>query len=81
VFIVNYRAGSFVSVADRIWIFRIQGEVMRLYELRDNLTNPKSFEERDQLKVDPDTRAENDGLGGRANGVLDFVWPDIFDRL
>lgn len=81
VFVVDYRPRSFVGIANRIRVFWVEGEVVCFDQLRDNLSNPETLQERDQLEVNADARAEDDSLGRRANRVLDFVWPDVFDRL
>ena len=54
---------------------------MAFDELRDNLANSKTFEERDQSEVDLHGGSEDDGFGGGGDGIFDLVGPDIFDRL
>lgn len=54
---------------------------MTFDELRDNLADPETLEERDQFEVDLHGGSEDDGFGRGGNGVFDLVGPDIFDRL
>lgn len=54
---------------------------MAFDELRDNLANSETLEERDQPEVDLHGSPEDDGFGGGGDGVFDLVGPDIFDRL
>jgi hypothetical protein len=79
--VVNDCPRVLVGVADRVRIFWVKREVMRFYQLRNDLPNSEAFEKRNQLKIDSDTRAEDDGFRRCANRVLDFVWPDVFDGL
>jgi hypothetical protein len=79
--VVNNCPRVLVSVADRVWIFWVKREVVRFYQLRNDLPNSEAFEKRNQLEIDSDTRAEDDGFRRCANRVLDFVWPDVFDGL
>lgn len=54
---------------------------MALDKLRRDLADLQAFEQRDQAKVDSHRGAKDDGLAGGADGVFDFVGPDILDGL
>lgn len=79
--ISSNRPRVLVGIAERLGIIGIQGQIMALDELRNDLPNSETFEERDQSKVDLDVGAEDDGFGGCIDRVFNLVRPYIFHRL
>lgn len=71
------RSRDLICAAGGLRVFRVEGQIMALDQLRRDQPNTQTLEQRDQPEVDSHVGSKDDGFCWSADGVFDFIRPNI----